>query len=157
MATRRSQPQESRQSTRSAETEPRWQDVVVPDVVRREARKFLSIGQYVHVTDFVKQLVGFGSRRYDRTMRIEALGDFWELKEKGGVLGRINVRIYFAFVEANNQVILLSAYKKEDDGAAPPHIILRLRNRLRAYHRGDFDKGSIVHKWRRADQETSLE
>jgi hypothetical protein len=122
-----------------------WQEVFVPQIVRLEAREFLTIGQYVHVTDFVKQLVGFGRKDYDRTMRIEEIQGFWELKEKGSVLGKINLRVYFTYVSESNKIVILSAYKKEDDGAAPPHIILRLKERLRAYHRGDFDEGAIVY------------
>ncbi len=122
-----------------------WQGVFVPRIVRLEARSFLTLAQYVHVTDFVKQLSGFGSRRYDPTLRIEPIGDYWELKEKGGVLGKINVRIYFAHVAAHNRVVLLSAYKKEVDGAAPPHILLRLKHRLRSYHNGELDDDALVY------------
>jgi hypothetical protein len=129
-------------------TAVKWQQVFVPRIVRLEAREFLSMGQYVHVQDFVRQLVGFGTQEYDRTICVKQLGDFWELKEKGGLLGRINVRIYFAYVKHHNRIVLLCAYKKEDDGAAPPHIIIRLRNRLRMYLNGDLDEDAnlIVHK-----------
>jgi hypothetical protein len=124
--------------------ETKWQQVFVPQIVRLEAREFMTMGQYVHVMDFVKQLVGFGTQTFDRTMRIEQLEEFWELKEKGSVLGRLNVRIYFAYVKVHNRIVLLSAYKKEDDGATPRHIILRLKNRLRMYLNGELDEDANV-------------
>jgi hypothetical protein len=131
---------------REAPKVQQWQKVVVLELPRREAREFLTIGQYVHVTDFVKQLVGFGRRAYDMTMRISPLGDFWELKEKGGLLGRINVRVYFAHVKENNEIVVLSTFKKEDDGQAPSYIIYRLRNRLRLYLAGELREGIIEYQ-----------
>jgi hypothetical protein len=95
-------------------------------------------GQYLHVSDFVCQLVGFGSRRYDPTLRIAPIEEFWELKEKGSVLGRINLRLYFAYLSDRNEVVILHAYKKEDDGATPKYVLIRVRNRLRMYLNGEL-------------------
>lgn len=117
------------------------QVVAVLAVAKKEARGFLSAGQYLHMTDLVKQLTGFGIRHFESNLRIEPFGDFWELKDKGGVLGRLNVRVYFAHVDARNEVVVLSTYKKEDDGPAPTHIMYRLKNRLRMYLDGELREG----------------
>jgi hypothetical protein len=57
--------------------------------------------------DLVKQLVGFGSQKYDSNLTIDPFGDFWELKAKGGVLGRKNMRVYFKFDKTENAVVVL--------------------------------------------------
>jgi len=126
--------------------EQAWQTVIVPTIVRREAREFLTIGQYVHVTDFVKQLTGFGSRRYDRTICIAPIDEFWELKEKGGMLGKINVRIYFAFLKESNEIAILHAYKKEDDAQVHPSVLLLVRQRCRRFVSGELRDGAVTYK-----------
>jgi hypothetical protein len=139
-------PKRRKTKTTSAAPRQSWQTVIVPEVVRREAREFLSIGQYVHVTDFVKQLVGFGTQRYDKTMKIAPIEGFWELKEKGGLLGRINVRVYFAFLKDVNQIAILHAYKTEDDSQVHPSVLSLVRHRLRRFLNGELRQGAIVYR-----------
>lgn len=127
-----------------------WQTVVVLAVAKAEGHDFLTPAQYLHVVDLAKQLVGFGARRFDSALTIAKLQEFWELKDKGGVLGRLNVRVYFKYEVDRNEIIVLSTYKKEDDGKAPSHILLRLRNRLRAYLNGELQEGRTIYekkKW----------
>ena len=124
----------------------RFQEVVVIGIAAKEGHDELTPGQYLHVKDEVKQLVGFGRRDFDSLLRIEKLGEFWELKEKGGTLGKKNIRVYFKFNKADNEVVVLHTYKKEDDGPAPPHVILKLRNRWRLYQRGDFNENCIRYQ-----------
>ncbi len=113
-----------------------FQDVVVLGIAAKEGREFLTPGQYRHVSDLVKQLVGFGRREFDSHLVYRQVGEFWELKDKGGTLGKINVRVYFKFDDKKNEIVVLSAYKKEDDGAVPKHILIRIRNRWRNYESG---------------------
>lgn len=103
-----------------------WQTVVVLSVANAEGRDFLTDVQYLHAVDLVRQLVGFGVQRFETSLTIEKIQDFWELKDKGGVLGKINLRVYFAHVVDRNEIVVLSAYKKEDNGKAPGHILVRL-------------------------------
>lgn len=131
--------------SRHERTKHSWQTVVVPTVVRRESREFLTIGQYVHVTDFVKQLSGFGLQRYDRTMCIAPIDEFWELKEKGGLLGKINVRVYFAVIKHANEIAVLHAYKKEDDSQVHPSVLLLVRQRHRRFMGGELRAGAITY------------
>jgi len=121
-----------------AERKVQFQDVVALRVACSEGRDILTPGQYEHVKDLLKQLVGFGSQTYDQMIRIEPFGDFWKFKEKGGVLGKINLRVYFAHVKSRNEVVLLLTYKKEDDGKVGSHMRIRLANRLRQYLAGEL-------------------
>lgn len=124
-----------RSSPRTAAASTRRTVVVLP-VAMKEARKFLSPGQYLHITDLVKQLADFGAA--GGVPGVEPFGDFWELKAKGGILGKINTRIYFADLKEQREVVVLHAYKKEKEGATSPHVRIKLRGRLRSYHGGHF-------------------
>jgi len=128
---------------------PQTQTVVVLGVAAKEGRADLTPGQYVHMSDLIRQLVFFGSRAYEIELRIEKFGDFWELKDKGGVLGKKNMRVYFAFNPETNEVVVLKTYKKEDDGSPPPSLKVGLRNRYREYLRGALNDHLI--RYRRRD------
>lgn len=121
------------------------QKIVVLGVAAKEGWELLTPGQYQHVKDLEKQLVGFGKREFDSNLSIKQFGDFWELREKGGVLGRINLRVYFKFHEEANAIVILHTYKKEDDGAAPKHVMIRVRNRWNRYRDGFFDANLITY------------
>jgi hypothetical protein len=141
-----------RRPRQAAGAPTRRQVVAVIAVAKKEGRSFLSPAQYLHVTDLVKQLTGFGVRQFESNLRIEPLGDFWELKDKGGVLRRLNVRVYFAHVDQRNEIVVLSTYKKEDDGPAPAHIIYRLKNRLRLYLDGELTEGVTYFRYDEPDE-----
>jgi len=102
----------------------------------------LTPGQYLHL----EELVGFGQRQYESNLSIAPFGDFWELKAKGGTLGRKNMRVYFRHDDKNNDIVVLHTYKKEDDGQSPPHIQIRLKNRWKCYKRGDFEGSKITYE-----------
>lgn len=115
-----------------------WQDVVVLGIAAKEGWEILTPGQYEHMKDLEKQLVGFGRRDFDSNLRIEQIGEFWELKDKGGTLGRKNMRVYFAFDTECNDVVILATYKKEEDGSPSQNLKIRIRNRWRKYKEGHF-------------------
>jgi hypothetical protein len=105
--------------------------VIYFKVASEEARKFLSKVQYAHLVDIVKRLDRFGLPSGTEDLRIERVEDFYELKEKGGIFGRINVRVYFAFFPEKRRVCVLGAIKKEAEGQIPFHVLATMRNRLR--------------------------
>lgn len=127
----------------------RWQQVVVIPPVVKEGHDELTPGQYLHVKDQVKQLVGFGARRFDSELRIEPFEEFWELKDKGGVLGSKNIRVYFAFEQKVNDIVVLKLDKKEQQNMARPALKYILKNRLRLYRDGHF-RGQLI-RWKHAE------
>jgi len=127
--------------TKQVDTKAKWQDVVVLAVVKKEGRAELTPGQYLHVTDLIKQLVGFGQRKFETLLRIEQFHDFWELKDKGGVLGKKNIRVYFAIDDDANEVIILHFANKKNEGSPPRHLKVKLKNRLRLYKKQELEKG----------------
>ncbi len=94
----------------------------------REGRKILSGVQYAHAVRQANLLKDWGSPEMC-PLRIEAVEDFYELKLKGSVLGKTNLRIFFAiFAEL---IVLLGVYKKEEEGDLPKHVVIRISNRHR--------------------------
>jgi hypothetical protein len=65
------------------------------------------------------------------TQDVRKVHEFYELRDKGGILGKINLRVYFVVVEERKLILALATYKKEDEGQVPQHIVIRVRYRLR--------------------------
>jgi len=123
-----------------------WQRVIVLPIAAKEGWNELTPGQYLHVKDHVKQLVGFGRKEFDTSITIAPFGEFWELKIKGGVLGKKNIRVYFKHHQSANEIVVLHTYKKEDDGQAPRHIPIKLKNRFKFYLDRDPSNRFIVYE-----------
>ena len=100
-------------------------------VAAEEARSFLSAVQYAALVDATKCLKDWPSGPLMSGLRISPIDEFHELKEKGGIYGKLNIRVFFAFLKKCRRVYLLGAYKKEAEGQTPRHVVLKMRNRLR--------------------------
>src|SRR5262245_56218144 len=86
--------------------------VVVVAKAKSEGREILTEEQYWDLVGYVKRLFDFGDRAKTADLDIRAIGDFFELRVKGGFIRRINLRVYFAFVAERNEVVVLMTYKK---------------------------------------------
>lgn len=123
--------------------------VVVLDWAKFEGLKILTEREYWYVVPFVRRLSEFGDLKSTADLDIKQINDFWELRLKGGFLGRKNIRIYFAFVAERHEVVVLMTYKKEEDRRVSPSILITLEDRLDDYlegrarvaarHQGDVD------------------
>jgi len=96
-----------------------------------EARGFLSKVQYATLVDDVKRLSDWPNGPGLKTLDIVLIDDFFELRDKGGIYGKINVRVYFGILKKKRLVFILGAYKKEPEGQTPRYIVLKMKNRLR--------------------------
>jgi hypothetical protein len=133
-------------------SEPSKWTVVVLEVARKEGHKILSDLQYDHVVEILKRLADFGNAEETADLDIEPISSFYELKEKGGPLGRINLRVYFGAIPERREIVIAKAYKKEEMGALPPHVIISVEDRLEAYQAGGFRKSGTVFRETRAKQ-----
>lgn len=115
----------------SAESTSAWRLGYV-DAAERDARKFLNDEQYAHAVQLFDDLAMETNPRHSTTQDIRPIENFFELRDKGGILGKINLRVYFAVFDNTHLILAVGAYKKEDDGQTPQHIKIRIRNRLRA-------------------------
>lgn len=103
---------------------------------KSEARNILTEIQYWETVQLVKRLAGFGNPAETADLSIRKFDEFWELRLKGGFLKRINLRIYFAYVAERGEVVVLMAYKKEEDRRTCPSVKLTLEDRLEDYLAG---------------------
>ncbi len=92
-------------------------DVGYLSVARDEAMSFLNDEQYAHAVDLVRALASEADPSHPSTVTVEAVEDFLELKDKGGVLGKINLRIYFT-INSKEKVIIIIAADQEGGGRA---------------------------------------
>jgi hypothetical protein len=74
-------------------------NVGILDFAYGEVTGFLTEAQYQHVAMQVKELARTESPSHCATVSVDVIEDFHELREKGGILGKINVRIFLAFVK----------------------------------------------------------
>ena len=89
------------------------------------------MNEYAHVVQLFDELAFESNPSKSETQDVRSIEEFYELRDKGGVLGKKNVRVYFAIIKNRKLILALSVYKKEDESTTPPHIITRVRNRLR--------------------------
>ncbi|MGA2498597.1 MAG: hypothetical protein ABSH20_12700 [Tepidisphaeraceae bacterium] len=105
------------------------------DVADRDARGFLDEDQYAHMADQVKELARQSDPTHPATLSVDAIEGFHELREKGGLLGKINVRLFFYLDKSAQVIVILGAIKKENNGPTPTGDKIRMRHRLRMYRR----------------------
>lgn len=109
-------------------------------IARAEAQAFLSEEQYAHAADLTKALAAEPNPRRPATVSVDQIEQFFELRDKGGVLGKINLRIYFVVEDDARTILVLGAIKKEAEGQTPEWVKIRIRGRLRKYRAGEYGR-----------------
>jgi len=109
-------------------------------VAREEAESFLNDGQYEHVVDLFRSLASEKDPTHPVTVTVEAIEDFYELKDKGGILGKISLRVYFTVSPHDAAIVVLAAIKKEEDGQTASWTKTRVKYRLRRFRKGEFGR-----------------
>lgn len=111
-------------------------EVVQLEAFHKDLCKFLNPGQCFYMELLANRLERFGDAEATADLRVDKIGNgLWELKAKGNVLGKINVRAFFAPVPGRAQVVMLGAFKKENEGSTRPHRVTKMLNRLEYYVR----------------------
>ncbi len=70
-----------------------WNVELLPQV-RGEARAFLTEDQYTHLARQVRELAKHDDPTHSETLDIRPVGELHELRETGGVLAKINGRVF---------------------------------------------------------------
>ena len=111
---------------------PKW-ELGYLEVTVKEGKKLLTEAQYAHVVQLFEELAYESDPTKSKTQDVRNIQEFYELRDKGGVLGNINLRVYFSILteKKRNMILVLAVDKKEDEAQAPQHIITRVRHRLR--------------------------
>ncbi len=108
-------------------------NVCIIDLAYQEAMGFLNASQYRHFALQFKELATSSEPTQSQTVDIVAVEEFFEVRDKGGVLGGMNVRIFFGVEHGTRTIVVLGAIKKQNNGATPTGDKVRMRRRWRLY------------------------
>lgn len=101
------------------------------DIAAKDAAKFLNEVQYAHAVDLCRQLALESNPRKSDLLDVDAIEDFFELKDKGGILGKINLRIYYFACDEEKSIIALGCWNKDTNKQVPQYVKARMKSRLR--------------------------
>lgn len=106
-------------------------NVLVLDAAHKEAVKIYNEDQYCHLSMQVKELARQVIPTQKFTVDVRPLGEFYEIRDKGGILGKINARVFY-FVQAESRsIVVLGTIKKENEDQTPPYIVTLMTRRMR--------------------------
>jgi len=111
------------------------------DVAGKEGRSLLTETQYEHIRRQFLEMSAESDPRKSALSDVRGIENYFELRDKGGVLGKLNVRVYFAVIERSKTIAVLGCYKKEAEDKTPQYIKARMRNRLRFVLNELMEKG----------------
>jgi phage-related protein len=110
----------------------RW-DVAILAPVHAEGMAFLNEDQYDHLARQVRELARQDDPTHSATIDIRPVRDMFEIRDKGGILGKINVRVFYFVSRTNRTIVILGAFHKQNDGPTPPGDLWRMEKRMRRY------------------------
>ncbi len=125
----------------------RW-NVLVLDLEFEDAMRFLDETQYQHIAMQVRELAREVDPTHPATQNVSAVEDLFELRDKGGPLGRINVRVFFVLDKQAAAIVVLGAIFKQNEGKTPFGDKKKMQRRRRQYFAGAYEDP------RRADRHT---
>ena len=76
------------------------------------------------------------------TNDVRPIEGFHELRDKGGILGNLNVRVFFTLQKSESALVVLGVIKKQNDGPTPAGDKIRMRRRMRKYVNGEYTRES---------------
>jgi hypothetical protein len=118
----------------------RW-TVLILDTAYRDARRFLTEDQCQHLAWPFQELAREEDPTHSVTASVDQIEDFYELRDKGGILGSLNVRVFFSLDRGRSALVVLGAVKKQNDGPTPKGDKVRMRRRKRLYDSGQLREG----------------
>lgn len=110
-----------------------------------EAMSFLTPVQYEHLAMQFKELALQDDPTHSASISIRSMSpeSYYELRDKGGVLGKINVRVFFGLDKDSRAIVVLGSINKKNDGSTPLGDVIRMRRRWRMYQNNEFGKPRI--------------
>ena len=107
--------------------------VEILDCAFDEGTKFLIADQYQHLAQQVRELARQDDPTHSQTIDIRPVEKFYELRDKGGILGRLNVRVFYLVHKDPHLIVIPGVIKKENNGPTPSVDKIRMRRRRRHY------------------------
>lgn len=108
-------------------------NVDILDQAFEEALAILNEDQYDHAAGQVKELAQQEDPTHSDTVDVQPIEDYFELRDKGGILRKINLRVFFGIHKPSRTVVVLGAIKKEKEGSTPVGVRISMRRRMRLY------------------------
>lgn len=99
------------------------------DVSSKDA-DFLTDEQYDYVVDQFFDMADFHDPLQCQTVDVRRFEDCFVLHDKGGILGKINLRVYFTILWDKKAIIVLASFKKEAENQVPRAMKMRIERRL---------------------------
>jgi hypothetical protein len=65
------------------------------------------------------------------------------LRDTGGVLGGLNVRVFFCLDKKRSALVVLGTIKKQNNGPTPKGARIRMARRKRKYFNGEFGEPQL--------------
>lgn len=116
----------------------KW-NVGVLELAYREALSILNRGQYRHMALQVRELALQDEVSLSDTIDIQPIGEeIFEIRDYGGVLGGLNIRLFFGVDHPRRCLIVLGIFKKQNNGPTPKGDLVRNQRRWRLYKSGEF-------------------
>lgn len=106
-------------------------NVAILNVAYHEAMTVLSEVQYEHVAAQIRELAKQGDPTHSDGIDVRPIEDFHELRDKGGILAKINIRVFFFLHKESRTIAILGAMNKKNDGATPLGDRRRMKRRMR--------------------------
>ncbi len=110
----------------------KW-NVKILHQVRDEALEFLNEDQYAHLFRQVRGLARHKDPTHSETLDIRPVGDTYEIRDKGGVLRKLNVRVFYFVSRDERTIVILGTFSKQNDGPTPRGDLWRMETRMRRY------------------------
>lgn len=110
----------------------RWH-VLSLNFAYRDARRLLDDDQYYYIAEQVLDLAAQIDPTHPEGLSVDAVDDFFELRERGGILNGLNVRIFFAIDDVRQAIVVLGVIHKQNNGPTPIADKIRINRRLRLY------------------------
>lgn len=117
--------------------------MIILDLAFHDAREFLDEAQYHHVSEQVQELAREVDPSHPMTQTVIPVDDLLELKDKGGPLGNINVRVFFVIHKPRVAIVILGAIFKQNNGPTPIGDRRRMQRRKRKFLEGDYGEADL--------------
>ena len=115
-------------------------NVDILDVSFNEAMSFLDSDQYDHLARQVRELATEVEPSRSVTVDVKPIEGFFELRDKGGVLKKINVRLFFCLCRESRTIAVLGIINKKNDGQTQDYVKVLMRYRMRKYLTKNFSE-----------------
>ena len=116
----------------------KW-NVWILELAFQEALSILRRGQYRHMVLQVKELASQEEVSRSDTIDIRPINDdIFEIRDYGGILGGLNIRLFYGVDHPRRCIIVLGVFKKQNNGPTPKGDLVRNQRRWRLYKSGEF-------------------